>query len=470
MRSPTPCGNSTRWYELRNLSEGLPAAVQPQSWILGAPKGGIMIGIRQAGLVIVLGIAQALAPAGAANSGGGQEAGRGNADDKPATTLYIWAGDQARVSPDFLAVINFDEDSKDYGKLIKTVPIPPPGELGNEPHHCHLSANKDILACGGLLSLLRGQNGIFFFDVSHPRDPKFLYSTSAPQSSITDDFLPLDSGGFLVTQMGSASGGAPGRVAEFDNGLQLSKEWPRNPPQDGFNPHGISARPDLNLMVTSDFILPVSTLNGYPGGPTLRGAVRVWDFDRREIVRTVDIPGSPGSMDVKLIPHDPLGRAYTAGMFDGLVYLVDTRAGSAKVVFDCETIVPHVEVPVRGGMTQLLAMPSTGDRLLFGSFQAGQVGMLDVSDPEHPVQSGIVNLGIDAGPHNIVLTDDDKRLVVTDYFLDEDNFGTIFFEGDHRVHVIKVYKDKLKLDKRFNLDFDTAFATGPARPHGIAMK
>jgi selenium-binding protein 1 len=116
-------------------------------------------------------------------------------------------------------------------------------------------------------------------------------------------------------------------------------------------------------------------------------------------------------------------------MFDGLVYLIDTTNGTSKVVFDCETIVPHIEVPVRGGMTQLLAMPRSGDRLIFASFQAGQVGMLDISDPEHPVQTGIVNLGVDAGPHMTALTDDDKRLVVSDYFLNEDDFGKIHFEG-----------------------------------------
>jgi selenium-binding protein 1 len=387
-----------------------------------------------------------------------------------AKTLYIWAGDQARVAPDFLAVINFDEKSRHYGKVLKTVPIPPPGNVGNEPHHCHLSADKNTLACGGLLSLLRGQNSIFFFDVSKPRDPQFMFSTNASDSSITDDFLPLDTGGFLVSQMGSASGDAPGRIVELDNGLQIYKEWPEIPPQDGFNPHGIDARPEINLMVTSDFISPVSTLNSFPGDPILRGSIRIWNFADRTITRTVEIPGAPGTMDVKLIPGDPWGRAFTAGMFDGLVYLIDTLAGTASVVFDCETIVPHIEVPVRGGMTQLLAMPESGDRLIFGSFQAGQVGMLDVSDPEHPVQSGIVNLGENAGPHDIALTDDDKRLVVTDYFLDQDDFGKIHFEGDHHVHVIKVYKKRLKLDKRFDVDFNTAFATGPARPHGIESK
>ena len=387
-----------------------------------------------------------------------------------AKTLYIWAGDQAREAPDFLAVVNFDENSPEYGKVITTVPIPPPGSAGNEPHHCHLSADKNILACGGLLALLRGQNSIFFFDVKNRLQPKFLFSTSGTLSNITDDFLPLDAGGFLVTQMGSHTGGTPGRLAEFDKHLNLVGEWPKEPPHHGFNPHGISARPEMNLMVTSDFIMPASTLNITEGDPELRGSIRVWDFRKRRITRTIEIPGMMGTMDVKLIPGDRQGRAFTAGMFDGLVYLVDPKAGTAKQVFDCEDIVPHIEVPVRGGMVQLLAMPKSGDRLIFASFQAGQVGMLNVSDPEHPFQTGIVNLGMNAGPHFITLTDDDKRLVAVDYFLNEDNFGKIHFEGDHHVHVIKVFNDHLELDPRFDIDFNKAFPTGPARPHGVAMK
>src|ERR1051326_544844 len=105
------------------------------------------------------------------------------------TVLYVWAGDQARKAPDFLAVIDFDENSANYGKVINTVPVPPPGNVGNEPHHCHLSADQKILGCGGLLSRLKGQNGIFFFDVTDKRHPTFLLSTRAVESSITDDFM-----------------------------------------------------------------------------------------------------------------------------------------------------------------------------------------------------------------------------------------------------------------------------------------
>ncbi len=83
-----------------------------------------------------------------------------------------------------------------------------------------------MLACGGLLSVLKGQNDIFFFDITDARHPKFMFSTHAPNSSITDDFLPLPEGGFLVTNMGSASGGPGGRVVEFDRNLKLVERVP----------------------------------------------------------------------------------------------------------------------------------------------------------------------------------------------------------------------------------------------------
>ena len=37
-----------------------------------------------------------------------------------------------------------------------------------------------------LLSVLRGQDQVFFFDVSNPREPSFIRSDNPPQSSITD--------------------------------------------------------------------------------------------------------------------------------------------------------------------------------------------------------------------------------------------------------------------------------------------
>jgi selenium-binding protein 1 len=376
--------------------------------------------------------------------------------------LYVWAGDQARTAPDFLAVVDFDEASPGYGTLLTTVPLPGPGNTGNEPHHVGLSADGRTLACGGLLSLLKGQNEIFFFDLADPTRPKFLSSADPPQSAITDEFYALEGGGYLVTMMGGPAGHHPGRVVEFDKDLQLVAEHPGQPPDNGFNPHGISVRTEANLMVTSDFVCPSTTL--HDGGPLdLRGSVRVWDFKARRMLRKIDVPGAGGTIDVRLIPGDPGLRAYTAGMAGDTLYLIDTRQGSARPVFDFTTI-------AKGGWPQLMKLTADGRRLFVSMNRAGKIAMFDTSNPEVPTLLAVLELGRESGPHYIALTRDEKRLVITDYFLNEDSFGKIHAEGDHKVHVAKVTPNGLALDPRFNLDFDTAVATGPARPHGVAFK
>jgi WD40 repeat protein len=377
--------------------------------------------------------------------------------------LFICAGDQARKAPDFLAVVNFDQHSDQYGKVVTSVPFPAPDSTGNEPHHIGLSQDGKVVACGGLLSVLKGQKEIFFFDVTDPRSPKFLSDADPPLSSITDDFHALPDGGFLITMMGGAHGHAPGRVVEFDKNLQLVKEYPDQPPANGFNPHGISVRPEINLMVTSDFVCPSTTLDSSMQATIdFRGSVRVWDYKNRTILRTIETPGA-GTIDVKLIPHDDKQRAFTAAMLDDHLYLLDTIHGTARPVFDFSSISP-------GGWPQLMRVTDDGKRLFVSMNLAGKVAMLDISDPENPKLLKALDLGSNSGPHYIALTKDEKRLIISDYFLNEDSFGKVHAEGDHKIHVAKVSEKDLVLDPRFQLDFNTAFTTGPARPHGIAVK
>jgi selenium-binding protein 1 len=175
------------------------------------------------------------------------------------------------------------------------------------------------------------------------------------------------------------------------------------------------------------------------------------------------VPGAGGTIDVKLIPRDRHARAYTAGMVDDKLYLVDTRAGQARAVFDFATI-------AKGGWPQLIRMTADGNRMFITMNLAGKVAMFDTSDPEDPVLLSVVNLGAGSGPHYLALTRDERRLVVSDYFLNEDGFGKVHSEGDHKVHVLNVGPNSLTRDAGFNLDFNVAFPSGPARPHGLAMK
>jgi selenium-binding protein 1 len=261
-------------------------------------------------------------------------------------------------------------------------------------------------------------------------------------------------------------------VVEFDAELNPVAEHPATSPADGtFNPHGMDADFARNRLVTSDFVNPVTTLNVVPGPPELRSSLRCCDLAARRITRTVVLPDAAGTMDVKLIPGDARGRAVTANMFTGRFYTINPTDGSHVESFDAATVTPRVETAVPGGMPGLLAVPKGGRRLIYATMMAGQVVMLDISDPRRFRQLSVVSLGKDAGPHSVHLTHDGKRLVVTDYFPDQDDFGKIHLDGDRKVRVLEVGERRLDVDAAFRVvDFDTAFPTGPARPHGIGMK
>jgi hypothetical protein len=389
-------------------------------------------------------------------------------------TLLVWAGDQAHKAPDFVAVIDFDSKSPTYGKVLRTIPLSGTSSTGNEPHHVGVSHDGRTLALGGLLSILRGQDQVFFFDVSNPRLPTFIRSDNPANASITDEFAPLDNGGFLATFMGGSDGAHPGRVVEYDSSLKSVNSWPLNPPDDGFNPHGISIDKAHNLMVTSDFICPLLTLHVDNGDKVdLRGSVRVWNLKNRTIQRTIAVgdPSQPaGTIDIQLIPKDPYLRAFTAGMADNKLYLINTRKGTATPVFDFSAF----SVPDASVWPQLLRINNKGTRLFITLNYAGAAGkvvMFDITHPKRPKILSVVDLGAGSGPHYLRLTHDEKRLVVSDYFLVEDlePGGVVVAEGDHKIHVINVYPSRMERDTRFNLDFNRDIKTGPARPHGLAL-
>ena len=391
-------------------------------------------------------------------------------------TLLVWAGDQARKVPDFVTVIDFDRNSPSYGKVLRTVPLPPPLTSPHEPHHLGVSQDGLTLALGGLLSILTDGNEVFFFDVTDPRHPAFIKPDNPPNATIADEFAALSTGGFLATFMGGPNGAQPGRVVEYDPGRNFVATWPVDAalPTDGFNPHGISIDEANNLMVTSDFICPLLTLHVHGGDMVdVRGSVRVWDFAHRAITQTIDVgdPTHPaGTIDIKLIPHDLRLRAFTAGMTDNFLYLVDTEQGAARPVFDFEVFaIPNLPI-----WPQLLRINRAGTRLFITLNYAGQAGkvvMFDIAHPEHPQVLSVIDLGPGSGPHYLRLTNDEQRLVVSDYFLVEDLApgGVVDAEGDHKIHVLNIFDNRLELDQRFDVDFNRDIATGPARPHGLAL-
>ena len=135
----------------------------------------------------------------------------------------------------------------------------------------------------------------FYFDTTDPYRPKFKKSNRALLSSIADEIRAKPEGGFYITYMGSALGTAPGRLVETDENFDIIHEWPED--VDGtlnildkqHSPHGLSIDWEKKLILTSDFVEPISILKPSLG---VRHAdtLRLWDLDTKKILNTITIP------------------------------------------------------------------------------------------------------------------------------------------------------------------------------------
>eukprot|EP00198_Chlamydomonas_reinhardtii_P004511 XP_001693847.1 predicted protein [Chlamydomonas reinhardtii] len=288
-----------------------------------------------------------------------------------ATYLYVWAGpkDASLGGKDSVFVISLADG--EYGKIVSVVPTP---YSTLEPHHCRISSTRTHLACAGLFSALTGTPSVLFFELSDPRTPKLVDPAKVDQpkhSAFADEFVAIADGGFLLSMMGSSTGGSPGRVAHYSKDFKLIGEYPdpaKFPDIPGFNPHGLGVSWVHKTMVTVDYVVPASTLVGNP--LTMWSTVRLWNISDWTITETIDASaqGVKGPMDAVAIAET--GAFYFEGG-NGYIYYLDgkgpkphvpvvawdTYAGSAnRASAGC---IMH---PFRNG-TRLLAAPFVRDQV-----------------------------------------------------------------------------------------------------------
>ena len=106
--------------------------------------------------------------------------------------------------------------------------------------------------------------------MSNPYQPKFLKSDRATLGSIADEVRAKPDGGFYFTYLGSAVGTSPGRLIETDANNNIIHQYPEdvagtlNVLEKQFSPHGLTVDYKKNILLTSDFIVPLSILKVSP--------------------------------------------------------------------------------------------------------------------------------------------------------------------------------------------------------------
>ena len=290
--------------------------------------------------------------------------------------LLVWSSDlgidDGKQDPDFLAVIDARKGSPSYGTVINTASIPCiPGahlldELGikpgissclsNEAHHTTLKLYVDptnqhkYLFTAGLLS-----SNIFRFDVTDPLHipPAKLIITAqdVKKFSAPDDIVFLPNGNLIATYMGSKDLTTPGGLVEFSpNGKILgeydaaTKQGPNRyvPNIKGVrntgllaHPHGIALREDMNVLVTSDFVDPLSLAeSGINQLQDFGTTIRIWELSNLAAgpQKVIEVPDGPrveanrnheepeGLMSIALLNHKNHKGVFTASMCGGTLY------------------------------------------------------------------------------------------------------------------------------------------------------
>lgn len=345
----------------------------------------------------------------------------------------------ALPGPDFLAVIDADPSSPEYGKVVNTVTASP--LIENEPHHMQYIWHKgNKIYAGGLFS-----DTTYVFDVTNL--PQVTLSgvnlpTDTMCGSVPDAYWTLNDGTAYGTYMGGPDlpgpcfytngemrigngfAGTPGSLVRLGPDGKTMSEVPAalSTPEDATrcpglpqlptpscaNPHGIQVREDLNRMITTDYAEPKNVVTDplRPLDPNLfRDTVRIWDISDRNNPKVVSVSAMPDGPRHERNPghEEPRGimegtvtnlpehkGAFAESMCGGVIYYTPDITVNEPVwreVFDDSTASKHLVPNLTegagcggGGWVQT----SLDDKYLYHAVIGRNPGSLEPADPGVP--------------------------------------------------------------------------------------
>ncbi|MBW3660594.1 MAG: selenium-binding family protein [Gemmatimonadetes bacterium] len=389
--------------------------------------------------------------------------GSGSAASDPAGWLFVWAGDLDRSDPDFLAVLDADRGSPDYGRVVTTLPVE---DRGTMPHHTeHRMPESRTLFANGFRA------GITYrFDLSDPREPRLLGSFRAVDSlTHPHSYERLPGGDVLATFQGRGGRNVdPGGLARIGDGggvvATASAADASAPGGALLRPYSLAIVPALDRVVTTNYDMGEDI--GMRGGRRGRtDTIQVWRLSDLAPVATIRLPAGPKGYENQQ-PGEPrlledgetvLVATFTCGLYR--VTGLGGEAPSAEFVHGFDG--GGCALPVVLGRWWIQSVPS-----------AHAVVTLDVSDPAAPREVDRLTLGGRNFPHWLALDGHGQRIVITDRG-----------DGERRIFLATIDPEtgELALDEAFRdpgagrpgVSFDRSEwphgVTGAAKPHGAVF-
>lgn len=277
--------------------------------------------------------------------------------------------------------------------------------------------------------------------------------------------------------MGSAVGTSPGRLIETDADFNIIHEWPEdvegtlNILGEQFSPHGLSIDWKNNIILTSDFVVPVTILKPASiGGIKKANTLRLWELSSRKIISTITIPDGAGIQDVKFIPGNNESAAIATAVGPGQVWIIypfrkdaQGNQGVTELLFD---LGPRA----RDNLAIYSDITDDGKYAYFTLTLGNHVAALDISDLSNVkrLDNPDENQGI-IGPHYVKISPDKKNLLVTDYFVQAGQISVVNTPADFKAQWIDINDDG-SLSFNRSIDFLNEFPErGGAWPHSSVI-
>jgi hypothetical protein len=345
--------------------------------------------------------------------------------------IFLWGGDDAKKDKDFLAVINADAHSSDYGKVVASVAVP--GQ-GGQPHHTEAEMPK-----GGFLladAFESGQTSLF--DLRKPLQPRLVITFGDMQGYMhphTYGHDPKSEGGGLVefTQQGKF--------------IRAGSAMDPSVKDEPIRPYSVVELPKMDRAVSTNMSMHFPT-----DGKT--HTIQIWRLSDLKLLRTVALPAGPGGTE-QMLPGEP------HLLSDGKTVLIHTFSCGLYVLQGINSDHPQAR------HAYSFEGKFCGVPLLIGHYwiqtlsTAHSVAAYDISDLAHIREVSRVTLNDKQAPHWLSADTSGKRILL--------NSGEY---AEHRMYIVNFDPEKgaLTLDEKFRdpgSDQPGISMDGKTWPHGF---
>ncbi|XP_065886278.1 methanethiol oxidase-like isoform X2 [Dysidea avara] len=429
----------------------------------------------------------------------------------------IYTGTSSK-KPDYLATIDCDPASSNFGKVIHRLPMP---YYDDELHHSGWNACS---SCFGDASKSRNKlilpslssSRVYVIDTgSNPTAPK-VFKVVEPGDIKTKAKLTfphtshcLGNGQVMISAMGDVDGNAKGSFLLLDgNTFEVAGTWEKEGTSTPFG-YDFWYQPRHNVMISSEWGVPNLFKVGFNPQHVADGKyghnLHVWDWKEHTPIQDIDL-GADGMIPLELrFLHNPdategyVGAALSTNIIR--FYKDDSGTWKTDKVID----VPSKKVdgwalPEMPGLITDCLISLDDQYLYFANWLHGDVRQYDITDTAKPKLVGQIFLGgsicsdgavkvtedkeldsqpdpvylngkrVEGGPQMLQLSLDGKRLyVTTSLFSAWDNqfYPELVKKGSFLLMMdVDTEKGGLTLNKDFLIDFGTE-PDGPSLAHEI---